>query len=81
MKSRILLILPAAATVMLSFITFAAASFNDVLDTPALKNRHAEKTLLISVATAGKRVVGVGQHGHIVYSDDRARPGPRPVFR
>ncbi|ACM20796.1 repeat-containing protein [Geotalea daltonii FRC-32] len=73
MKSRILTILPAAAVVMLSFVTFAAASFHDVLDTPALKSRHVGKTLLISVATAGKRVVGVGQHGHIVYSDDQGK--------
>lgn len=51
----------------------AEALFQDVLDTPALKSRHADKTLLISVALAGTRVVGVGQHGHIVYSDDRGK--------
>ncbi|MCY1259971.1 Ycf48-like protein [compost metagenome] len=30
----------------------------------------ASKTLLVSVAHAGKRLVAVGDHGHIVYSDD-----------
>ena len=44
----------------------AEALFQDVLDTPAAKSSHAAKTLLISVAMAGTRVVGVGQHGHIV---------------
>ena len=51
----------------------AEALFQDVLDTPAAKSRHAAKTLLISVAMAGTRVVGVGQHGHIVYSDDQGK--------
>ncbi len=48
----------------------AEAPFQDVLDTAALKSRHAAETLLTGVALAGKRVVCVGQHGHIVYSDD-----------
>ena len=49
------------------------APFQDVLDTPAAKSRHATTTLLTGVALAGKRLVGVGQHGHIVYSDDQGR--------
>lgn len=48
----------------------AEAPFQDVLDTPALKSRDAAKTLITGVALAGRRVVGVGQHGHIVYSDN-----------
>ena len=51
----------------------ADAPFQDVLDTPAAKSSHATKTLLTGVALAGKRVVAVGQHGHIVYSDDLGR--------
>jgi photosystem II stability/assembly factor-like uncharacterized protein len=51
----------------------AEALFQDVLDTPALKSSHAAKTLLTSVALAGTRVVGVGQHGHIVYSDNQGK--------
>jgi len=48
----------------------ADAPFQDVLDTPAARSRHATATLLTAVALAGTRVVGVGQHGHVVYSDD-----------
>ncbi|TWJ11095.1 WD40/YVTN/BNR-like repeat-containing protein, partial [Geobacter argillaceus] len=51
----------------------AEALFQDVLDTPAAKSSHAAQTLLTSVTLAGTRVVGVGQHGHIVYSDDRGK--------
>lgn len=51
----------------------AEAPFRDVLDTPAVKDRHAAKSLLIGVARAGARIVAVGQHGHIVYSDDRGK--------
>ena len=51
----------------------AEALFQDVLDTPASRSIHADKSLLISVTMAGTRVVGVGQHGHIVYSDDRGK--------
>lgn len=49
------------------------APFQDVLDTPAAKSRHAAQTLLTSVTLAGKRIVGVGQHGHIVYSDNMGK--------
>ena len=44
--------------------------FRDVLDTPALKSALAAKSLLNGVAVAGKRLVSVGQRGHILYSDD-----------
>ena len=49
------------------------AAFQDVLETPAAKDRHAAQSLLIAVVRAGTRIVGVGQHGHIVYSDDRGK--------
>lgn len=54
-------------------ISSAGAPFRDVLDTHAAKSIHAAQTLLISVAIAGKRVICVGQHGHIVYSDDQGK--------
>ena len=50
-----------------------AAPFQDVLDTPAAKSIHAAQTLLVGVTLAGNRIVCVGQHGHIVYSDDRGK--------
>ena len=44
--------------------------YQDILDTPAPMSRLPAKSLLIGVTMAGKRIVGVGQLGHIVYSDD-----------
>ena len=53
--------------------TAATATFKDVLDLPSAASRHAATSLLIGVAMAGTRIVGVGQHGHIVYSDDQGK--------
>jgi photosystem II stability/assembly factor-like uncharacterized protein len=47
-----------------------AASYQDVLNTPARQSALAPKALLNGLARAGERVVAVGQRGHIVYSDD-----------
>jgi photosystem II stability/assembly factor-like uncharacterized protein len=49
------------------------AAFQDVLDTPSVNSGQAAKTLLVGVAAAGNRVVGVGWRGHIVYSDDQGK--------
>lgn len=46
------------------------AGFADVLDTPASMSPLASRGLLNGLALAGKRVIAVGQRGHIVYSDD-----------
>ncbi len=40
------------------------------LDTPALAVRLPDKVTLIAITTAGKRLVAVGVHGVIIYSDD-----------
>lgn len=50
-----------------------AAPFNDPAQTPAAVSELAARSPLIAVASAGKRVVAVGQRGHIVYSDDGGR--------
>jgi photosystem II stability/assembly factor-like uncharacterized protein len=60
------------AILLLPLVSFAAP-FRDVLDTPALKSIHAAETLLVGVTLAGKRIVCVGQHGHIVYSDNQGK--------
>ncbi len=52
---------------------FSDAGFQDVLDTPALKSALVSRTLYNGVTLAGKRLVGVGQRGHIVYSDDQGK--------
>lgn len=47
--------------------------FQDVLDTPAIKNRMAEKGLFNGIVWTGKRLISVGQRGHIIYSDDQGK--------
>jgi photosystem II stability/assembly factor-like uncharacterized protein len=51
----------------------ASPVFQDVLDTPALESPLAIKNLFNGVAVAGKRLICVGQRGHIVYSDDQGK--------
>ncbi|NML44109.1 glycosyl hydrolase [Ramlibacter sp. G-1-2-2] len=47
-----------------------AAPARDVLDTPALATKLADRALLNALAQAGKRIVAVGQRGHVLLSDD-----------
>lgn len=47
-----------------------AQGFIDVLDTPAQISSLASHSLLIGLASAGQRLVAVGQRGHVLYSDD-----------
>jgi photosystem II stability/assembly factor-like uncharacterized protein len=52
----------------------AAASpqgFVDPLDLPSQRSALAQRALVNGVAQAGRRLVAVGQRGHILYSDDR----------
>ncbi len=42
----------------------------DVLATPAAASPLAQRALVNGLAAAGKRLVAVGQRGHIMYSDD-----------
>ncbi len=59
-----------ALALTLPLAASAAASYRDVLDTPARDSAFAAKSLLNGVANAGQRIVAVGQRGHIIYSDD-----------
>lgn len=49
----------------------AGGAFADPLDTPAMPSALAVRSLVNGVALAGTRLVGVGQRGHILYSDNR----------
>ncbi len=66
-------------TVMMAivFLTTGLAGstpkFRDVLETPVMKSALAEKALLNGITVAGKRLISVGQRGHILYSDDRGK--------
>jgi photosystem II stability/assembly factor-like uncharacterized protein len=46
------------------------AAFQDPLDIPAVHSKLAPKGVINGLAFAGKRMVSVGQRGHILYSDD-----------
>ena len=50
-----------------------AASFRDVLDVASRSSPLAARSLLCGLARAGKRLVAVGQRGHILTSDDTGR--------
>lgn len=59
--------------VLVSFEPLGAAAgqgVSDPLDRPAMMTKMAENGLLLSVAAAGKRLVAVGERGHILISDD-----------
>ncbi|MBK5351447.1 glycosyl hydrolase, partial [Pseudomonas sp. TH41] len=47
-----------------------AADFVDPLSSPAIPSEKAINGMFTGLATAGKRLVAVGQRGHIFYSDD-----------
>ncbi len=73
MRSRTFVIALMTAFLLPACLAFAAEPFQDVLDTPAAPSRLAQKTLLVGVTVAGKRIVCVGQHGHILYSDNQSK--------
>lgn len=64
------------ATILLAAVSHLPAapakpqSRNDLLSQPSEKSGKAASSMLLDVANAGKRLVAVGERGHIVYSDD-----------
>jgi photosystem II stability/assembly factor-like uncharacterized protein len=51
--------------------TAAPQGFVDPLDLPAQHSALAQRALVNGVAQAGRRLLAVGQRGHILYSEDR----------
>jgi photosystem II stability/assembly factor-like uncharacterized protein len=47
-----------------------AADFVDTLSSPAIQSEKALLGMFTGLASAGKRLIAVGQRGHIFYSDD-----------
>ena len=47
-----------------------ASEYAEILDTPAMQSELAIRNQLVDVTQVGKRLIAVGQRGHIVYSDD-----------
>jgi photosystem II stability/assembly factor-like uncharacterized protein len=63
-------------------VLHAAPLVRDVLGRPAPAVRKPEHAVLLGAATAGKRLVAVGERGVIVYSDDLGaswKQAPSPV--
>jgi photosystem II stability/assembly factor-like uncharacterized protein len=50
-----------------------ASDFVDVLDLPAKVSVLAQRSPLLDLASAGQRLVAVGQRGHILFSDDAGK--------
>jgi len=67
---KIALVLGAALWLVRTPAAQAADQSYVVLQQPALQVRDPAAALLISIAHAGKRLVAVGNHGIITYSDD-----------
>jgi photosystem II stability/assembly factor-like uncharacterized protein len=57
----------------------AAVNFTDNLERPAIQGQLAEKSLYNGVVSAGERIVGVGRHGNILYSDDKGKTWKQAV--
>src|SRR5690554_2923644 len=50
--------------------SFASAEWQDPLNTASVQTERAHKSLLLDITRADNRLVAVGGHGHIIYSDD-----------
>jgi len=75
---RRLLLKAIAATGVLPLVAGAAGPagsgpWRDVLDTPAQRSALAPSAVLTGLARAGRRVVAVGQRGHVLTSDDSGK--------
>lgn len=63
----------AAAAAAWALQPSSGKGWRDALDTPAMKSPLASRALLNGLASAGSRIVAVGQRGHILYSDDAGK--------
>lgn len=64
------------STTLALLVLMTAPSFSqwqDPLVTPALATDRAHESLLLDITRVGSRLVAVGAHGHIVYSDDSGK--------
>lgn len=65
--------LRSALAAMALALSIPALAYKSPLEVPAMPSRFAATTNLLGVARAGSRLVAVGLHGHIVYSDDEGK--------
>ena len=55
------------------FALGAQATWQDPLNTPSLETHRAHESLLLDITRTGGRLVAVGAHGHVVFSDDSGK--------
>lgn len=67
------LIKSALFAISLMFTTLTHAEWQDPLESPALATDRAHQSLLLDITRVGSRLVAVGAHGHIIYSDDSGK--------
>ena len=70
---QLTLIKSALFAISLMFTTLSQAQWLDPLEAPALSTDRAHESLLLDITRIGSRLVAVGAHGHIVYSDDSGK--------
>lgn len=58
---------------ILLFATGSQAAWLDPLKSPSQETNRAHESLLLDIARIGSRLVAVGAHGNIVYSDDSGK--------
>lgn len=56
---------------ILLYFVYPVSAGNDLLLQPSKKTKLAVSSCFLDVANTGKRLVAVGERGHIVYSDDK----------
>jgi photosystem II stability/assembly factor-like uncharacterized protein len=62
-----------AAIGLMLLVSLSAFASTDPLTAPAMQSAKAAHGLLLGVTTAGNRLVAVGEHGIIVYSDNEGK--------
>jgi photosystem II stability/assembly factor-like uncharacterized protein len=63
----------AAVFALCASLPATAGTFQNPMGRPALPSALAAHRPLLAITSAGKRIVAVGQRGHIVFSDDAGR--------
>ncbi|MDP2228356.1 MAG: YCF48-related protein, partial [Moraxellaceae bacterium] len=68
-----LLFLGLALIVPATLSGIAHAEVVSAAERPAIESAKASRSLLVDIAYAGKRLVAVGERGHVLFSDDQAK--------
>jgi photosystem II stability/assembly factor-like uncharacterized protein len=72
-KERLVFYMAFTCALLFSHAKAFATAYEYALNTPAIAVKAPSSVVLIAAANAGKRVLAVGEHGVIIYSDDNGR--------